>query len=164
MAEVTHFVAVPLFAADDGIAAGEPTECFNPTAVVMRAEALSRKPVMSAAWPSAGQAIPPVATSAMHGYQQIRRRAGRSKYVVEAHMMPEDEEAERTFFAILIKLQNCSNAATLARAPGCEQSTAPRFFSAARARLDISVFPIGDGLNRVRPHRAMKYASGKIID
>jgi hypothetical protein len=27
----------------DGIAAGEPTECFNPTAVVMRAEALSRK-------------------------------------------------------------------------------------------------------------------------
>jgi hypothetical protein len=26
------------------IAAGEPTECFNPTAVVMRAEALSRKP------------------------------------------------------------------------------------------------------------------------
>jgi hypothetical protein len=28
---------------EDGIAAGEPTECFNPTAVVMRAEALSRK-------------------------------------------------------------------------------------------------------------------------
>ncbi len=28
----------------DGMAAGEPTECFNPTAVVMRAEALSRKP------------------------------------------------------------------------------------------------------------------------
>jgi hypothetical protein len=26
------------------MAAGEPTECFNPTAVVMRAEALSRKP------------------------------------------------------------------------------------------------------------------------
>ena len=35
---------VPFFiAADDGIAAGEPTECFNPIAVVMRAEALSRK-------------------------------------------------------------------------------------------------------------------------
>jgi hypothetical protein len=31
-------------AADDGIAAGEPTECFNPTAVGMRAEAPSRKP------------------------------------------------------------------------------------------------------------------------
>jgi hypothetical protein len=29
-------------AAEDGIAAGEPTECFNPTAVVTRAEALSR--------------------------------------------------------------------------------------------------------------------------
>jgi hypothetical protein len=28
---------------EDGIAAGEPTECVNPTAVVMRAEALSRK-------------------------------------------------------------------------------------------------------------------------
>ena len=30
-------------AADDGIAAGGPTECFNPNAAVMRAEALSRK-------------------------------------------------------------------------------------------------------------------------
>jgi hypothetical protein len=28
---------------DDGIAAGEPTECFNPNAAVMRAEALARK-------------------------------------------------------------------------------------------------------------------------
>jgi hypothetical protein len=27
----------------DGIAAGEPTECFNPNAAIMRAEALSRK-------------------------------------------------------------------------------------------------------------------------
>ena len=44
MAEVTYFVALPFVAADDGIAAGEPTECFNPTAVVIRAEALSRKP------------------------------------------------------------------------------------------------------------------------
>jgi hypothetical protein len=44
MAEVTYYVALPFVAADDGIAAGEPTECFNPTAVVMRAEALSRKP------------------------------------------------------------------------------------------------------------------------
>ena len=44
MAEVTYFVALPFVAADDGIAAGEPTECFNSTAVVMRAEALSRKP------------------------------------------------------------------------------------------------------------------------
>jgi len=44
MAEVTYFVALPFVAADDGIAAGEPTECFNPVAVVMRAEALSCKP------------------------------------------------------------------------------------------------------------------------
>jgi hypothetical protein len=33
----------PFVATNDGIAAGEPTECFNPSAVVVRAEALSRK-------------------------------------------------------------------------------------------------------------------------
>ena len=43
MTDVTYFVALPFVAADDGVAAGEPTECFNPVAVVMRAEALSRK-------------------------------------------------------------------------------------------------------------------------
>ena len=43
-AEVTYFVALPFVAAHDGVAAGEATECFNPVAVVMRAEALSRKP------------------------------------------------------------------------------------------------------------------------
>jgi hypothetical protein len=43
MSEVTYYVALPFLAADDGIAAGEPTECFNPNAAVMRAEALSRK-------------------------------------------------------------------------------------------------------------------------
>jgi hypothetical protein len=43
LAEVTYYVALPFFASDDGIAAGEPTECFNPNAAVMRAEALSRK-------------------------------------------------------------------------------------------------------------------------
>ena len=43
MAEVTYFVALPFFASDGGVAAGEPTECFNPNAAVMRAEALSRK-------------------------------------------------------------------------------------------------------------------------
>ena len=42
MAEVTYFVALPFVASDDGVAAGEPTECFNPNAAVMRAEALSR--------------------------------------------------------------------------------------------------------------------------
>ena len=39
MSEVTYYVALPFVAADDGIAAGEPTECFNPSAAVMRAEA-----------------------------------------------------------------------------------------------------------------------------
>ena len=34
---------LPFVVADDGIAAGEPMECFNPNAAVMRAEALSRK-------------------------------------------------------------------------------------------------------------------------
>jgi hypothetical protein len=43
MAEVTYYVALPFIGTDDGIAAGEPTECFNPNAAVMRAEALSRK-------------------------------------------------------------------------------------------------------------------------
>jgi hypothetical protein len=43
LTEVTYYVALPFVAADDGIAAGEPAECFNPNAAVMRAEALSRK-------------------------------------------------------------------------------------------------------------------------
>ena len=43
MAEVTYFVALPFVIVDDGMAAGEPTECSNPNAAVMRAEALSRK-------------------------------------------------------------------------------------------------------------------------
>jgi hypothetical protein len=43
MTEVTYDVALPFVATDDGVAAAEPTECFNPIAVVMRAEALSRK-------------------------------------------------------------------------------------------------------------------------
>jgi hypothetical protein len=42
MPEVTYSVALP-FVAHDGIAAGEPTECLNPIAAVMRAESLSRK-------------------------------------------------------------------------------------------------------------------------
>jgi hypothetical protein len=44
MSEVTYYVALPFVAADDGIAAGEAIECFNPNAAVMRAEALSRRP------------------------------------------------------------------------------------------------------------------------
>jgi hypothetical protein len=40
---VTYYAALPFVAADDGIAAAEPTECFNPNAAVLRAEAPSRK-------------------------------------------------------------------------------------------------------------------------
>ena len=43
MTQVTYFVALPFVSSDDGVAPGEATECFNPTAVVMKAEALSRK-------------------------------------------------------------------------------------------------------------------------
>jgi hypothetical protein len=43
MAEVTYYVALPFVPGNDGVAAGEPTECFNPNAAVIRAEALSRK-------------------------------------------------------------------------------------------------------------------------
>jgi hypothetical protein len=43
LAEVTYYVALPFVASDDGVAGGEPVECFNPVAVVMRAEARSRK-------------------------------------------------------------------------------------------------------------------------
>jgi hypothetical protein len=44
MSEVTYYVALPFVPSDDGIAAGEATECFSANAAVMRAEALSRKP------------------------------------------------------------------------------------------------------------------------
>ena len=44
MAEVTFYVALPFVASDDGISPGKPVECFNSSAAVMRAEALSQKP------------------------------------------------------------------------------------------------------------------------
>jgi len=44
MSEVTYYVALPFVPSDDGVAAGEAVECFNPNAAVMKAEALSRKP------------------------------------------------------------------------------------------------------------------------
>jgi hypothetical protein len=65
MAEVTYFVALPFVASDDGVAAGEPTECFNPNAAVMRAEALSRKEGNVAPSRSAARVILPRAISAM---------------------------------------------------------------------------------------------------
>jgi len=43
MAEETYFVALPFIATDEGVAPGQPVECFNSNAAVMRAEALSRK-------------------------------------------------------------------------------------------------------------------------
>ena len=43
MAEETYFVALPFIATDEGVAPGQPVECFNANAAVMRAEALSRK-------------------------------------------------------------------------------------------------------------------------
>ena len=44
MAEVTYYVALPFVFSDDGVAAGEATECFSANAAVMRTEALARKP------------------------------------------------------------------------------------------------------------------------
>lgn len=44
MSEVTYYVALPFVFSDDGVAAGEATECLSANAAVMRAEALSRKP------------------------------------------------------------------------------------------------------------------------
>jgi hypothetical protein len=44
MSEVTYYVALPFVLSDDGVAAGEATECFSANAAVMPAEVLSRKP------------------------------------------------------------------------------------------------------------------------
>jgi hypothetical protein len=44
MPEVTYYVALPFVVADDGIAAAEAVECFNPNAAVMLGQALSRRP------------------------------------------------------------------------------------------------------------------------
>lgn len=43
MADIAYFVALPLVAADDGVAPGEPVECLSPQAAMMRAEYLSRR-------------------------------------------------------------------------------------------------------------------------
>lgn len=44
MSEITYYVALPFVVADDGLAAGEAIECFNPNSAVMKADAMSRKP------------------------------------------------------------------------------------------------------------------------
>lgn len=43
MAEITYYVALPFVAADDGVAPGEPVECFSAQAAILRAEYLSRR-------------------------------------------------------------------------------------------------------------------------
>jgi hypothetical protein len=68
MAEVTYFVALPFVASDDGVAAGEPTECFNPNAAVMHAEALSR----------------------MSASEQSGKNCGRNLWKARTHSMPFD--------------------------------------------------------------------------
>jgi hypothetical protein len=65
MGEVTYYVALLFLATDDGMAAAEPTECFNPIAVVMRTEALSRKEGHVVRSRSAARATLPRAISAM---------------------------------------------------------------------------------------------------
>jgi hypothetical protein len=65
MAEATYYVALPFIVTDDGIAAGEPTECFNPVAVAMRAEVLSRKEGHVVRWRFPALATPLRAISAM---------------------------------------------------------------------------------------------------
>ena len=61
MSELTYYVALPFVATDDGVAAGEPMECFNPNAAVMRAEALSGKPGTLAQSRSAARVNPATA-------------------------------------------------------------------------------------------------------
>ena len=58
-------VALPFVATDKGIAAGESTECFNPVAVIMRAEAVSRKEGHVGAVAFSRTGDPPPAISAM---------------------------------------------------------------------------------------------------
>ena len=71
MTEVTYFVALPFVAADDGIAAGDPTECLNPLAVVCARKLWRASLDMWERWHSAVREIPRPAISAM-------RRSSRS--------------------------------------------------------------------------------------
>ena len=43
MPEVTYYFALPFVVVDDRMTVGELTQCFNPNAAIMGAEALSRK-------------------------------------------------------------------------------------------------------------------------
>jgi len=79
MAEVTYYVALPFVASDDGVAAGEPTECFNPNAAVMRAEALSRKEGHVGAVAFSRTGDPATGDFRRQGDQEVRRHTGRSE-------------------------------------------------------------------------------------
>jgi hypothetical protein len=86
MSEVTYYVALPFVAADDGVAAGEAVECFNPNAAVMRAEALSRKPghvgaVAFSRTPSDRR------LRRRDGDPEIRRRSERSEHAVKREIL-----------------------------------------------------------------------------
>lgn len=63
MTEVTYYVALPFVAGNDSAVVGEPTECFNSVAAVMRAEALARKEGHVGAVAFSVPAIPPRAIS-----------------------------------------------------------------------------------------------------
>jgi hypothetical protein len=71
---------LPFVASDDGVAAGEPTECFNPNAAVMRADALSRKEghVGAVAFSRTGDPATGDFRDAK-GDEEIRRRTRRPK-------------------------------------------------------------------------------------
>jgi hypothetical protein len=84
MPAVTYYVALPFHPSDDGIAAGETVECFNPNAAVAKAEALSTK-----AWHCRRGGLQP---QRGFGYRrirrrnrdpQVRRRAGRLEHPVK---------------------------------------------------------------------------------
>ena len=66
MAEVTYSMALSFVAADDGIAAGEPTECPSMSRwSCMRSFSRASRRDMLESWQIAGQAIPRRAISAM---------------------------------------------------------------------------------------------------
>ena len=71
MSEVTYFVALPFVATDDGAAAGESMECFNPVAVVLKRFRARR--ATSARLRLAAMATPPLGRQ---GDQEVRRSAG----------------------------------------------------------------------------------------
>ena len=69
----------PSIAADDGVAAGEAVECFNPNAAVMKAEALSRKLGVVGAVAFSRSGDPATAIRGRDRDPEVRRGAGRSE-------------------------------------------------------------------------------------